>query len=303
MARGVRRAERRLRASSARSGARLAAARSYEVRPPHENVSRDVGTAVVIRRSVKAARVRVLATGEVLTVRASDLWHVMPGHVVTLTLTRRWRHLGHLYGEGELRDARIEVQELGLPKLQLQERGPLEDSDDARTAYEMEQVLPGTTPGSNFDPMLVVIARKERGDIRGAALLLMDLLADDLRCLDAHVHLGNIVFPTYPEHALIHYEIGVAIGEHALGSDFAGAHPWSYLDNRPFLRCLYAQGLTLWRLGRLEDAARVFERLLGLNPADGQGAGRFLADVQAGRPWEEDDGEEDDGEEDDGEEG
>jgi len=303
MARGVRRSERRLRASSTRSGARLAAARSYEVRYPHENVSRDVGTAVVIRRSVKAARVRVLATGEVLTVRANDLWHVMPGHVVTLVLKRRWRHLGHLYGEGELRDARIDVPALGLPKLRLEQRGPLEVNDETRTAYKMDQVLPGTTPRSNFDPILVAIARKKRGDLRGAALVLMDLLADDLRCLDAHVHLGNIVFPTYPEHALIHYEIGVAIGEHALGPAFTGALPWSYLDNRPFLRCLCAQGLALWRLGRLEEAARALERVLWLNPADGQGAGRFLADVQAGRPWEEDDGEEDDGEEDDGEEG
>jgi hypothetical protein len=41
---------------------------------------------VVLRRSVRAVRVRVLASGEVLTVRASDLWHVMPGHVVTLVL-------------------------------------------------------------------------------------------------------------------------------------------------------------------------------------------------------------------------
>jgi len=292
MARGVRRSDRRLRASSARSGARLASARSYEIRSPHEHVSRDVGMAVVIRRSVKAARVRVLATGEVLTVRASDLWHVMPGHVVTLVLKRRWRHQGHLYAEGELRDARIDVPALGLPKLQLQERGKLEDPDDARTAYEMEQVLPGTTSGSDFDPIIVALQQKKRGDIRGAVVVLMDLLTEDLRCLDAHVHLGNIAFPTYPEHALIHYEIGVAIGEHALGSDFAGALPWSYLDNRPFLRCLYAQGLTLWRLGRLEDAARVFERLLGLDPADGQGAGRLLTAVQAGRAWDEDDGEE-----------
>jgi len=247
----------------------------------------EAAEAVVLRRSVKAARVRVLATGEVLTVGAGDLWHVMPGHVVTLVLKRRWRHLGHVYGEGELRDARIDVPALGLPPLQLQERGPLEAVDDARTAYEMEQVLPWTKPGSNFDPILVAVERKQRGNIRGAVLLLMDLLAEDLRCLDAHGHLGNIVFPTHPEHALIHYEIGVAIGEHALGPAFTGALPWSYLDNRPFLRCLLAQGLALWRLGRLEDAVRTFERLLWLDPADGQDAGRLLAEVKAGRPWAE----------------
>jgi hypothetical protein len=246
----------------------------------------EAAEAVVLRRSVKAARVRVLATGEVLTVRASDLWHVMPGHVVTLVLNRHWRHLGHLYGEGELRDARIDVPALGLPPLQLEERGLLEVAG-ARTAYEMEQVLPWTRPGSNFDPILVAVERKQRGNIRGAVLLLMDLLTEDLRCLDAHVHLGNLVFPTHPEHALIHYEVGVAIGEHALGPAFTGALPWSYLDNRPFLRCLHAQGLALWRLVRLEEAARTFKQLLLLDPADGQGAESLLAEVKAGRPWAE----------------
>ena len=272
---------------------RQSSLRSHLLRARREQQGGDVASleaaeAAVLRRSVKAARVRVLATGEVLTVRAGDLWHVMPGHVVSLVLKRRWRHLGHLYGEGELRDARIDVPALGLPPLRLEERGPLDHPEAAgRTAYEMEQALPWTSPGSNFDPILVAVERKQRGDIRGAVLLLMELLTEDLRCLDAHGHLGNLVFPTHPEHALIHYEIGVAIGEYALGPAFAGALPWSYLDNRPFLRCLHAQGLALWRLGRLEDAARTFERLLWLDPADGQGAESLLTAVQAGRPWAE----------------
>jgi len=288
MARGVRRSERCLQASRARSVTRLVSLRPYEVRSPCENVSGDL--AAVIHRGKRAARVRVLATGEVLTVRASDLWHVMPGHVVTLVVRRRWRHLGHLYGEGELRDARIDVPALGLPQLRLEERGPLEAADEPRTAYEMEQVVPGTTPRSDFDPIFVAIERKKRGDRAGAVRILMELLAEDLRCLDAHAHLGNIVFPDYPKHALVHYEVGVAMGEYALGPAFTGALPWSYLDNRPFLRCLLAQGLALWRLGRLEEAARTFERLLWLDPADGQDAESLLAEVQAGRPWEEDDG-------------
>jgi len=277
--------------SRATTKPRQSSLRSHVLRARREQQGADLAhteaaEAAVLRRSVKAARVRVLATGEVLTVRAGDLWHVMPGHVVTLVLKRRWRHLGHLYGEGELRDARIDVPALGLPPLQLEERGLLEVAG-ARTAYEMEQVLPWTKPGSNFDPILIAVERKQRGDIRGAVLLLMDLLTEELRCLDAHGHLGNLVFQTHPEHALIHYEIGVAIGEHALGSGFVGALPWSYFDNRPFLRCLHAQGLALWRLGHLEKAASVFERLLWLDPADGQGAGRLLAEVKAGRPWAE----------------
>lgn len=267
--------------------------------------------AAVIRRGTKAARVRVLGTGEEITVRATDLWHVMPGHVVTLALERCWRHREQHFAEGELHEPRIDVPTLGLPPLHLEERGPLpldgvlevgegepaapdplrqlmaKIAAAARAAYEMEQVLPCTAPGSGFDPILAATGRMKRRDRIGAVRLLMDLLAVDLRCLDAHAHLGNFVFMLYPEHALIHYQIGAAIGEHALGPSFSGALPWSYLNNRPYLRCLHGQGLALWRLGRLEEAASVFERLLWLNPAGDQKAARCWAEVQAGRPWEE----------------
>jgi len=300
--------------AAAQTGAPGSAPAAAEPRPRSREGARL--EAAVIRRGTRTARVRVLATGEQITVRARDLWHVMPGHVVTLALQRRWRHRGQLYAEGEVSEVRIDVPALGLLPLRVEERGAfiaesateaadvadLADMAEAlqelrarltatpRVAYEMEQVLPGTAAGSGFDPILAAVDRKRRGDVAGAVRLLMDLLTEDLRCLDAHAHLGNLVFPSYPEHALIHYEIGAAIGEHALGPTFAGALPWSLLDNRPFLRCLHGQGLALWRLERMEEAARVFERLLWLNPADGQGAGRCWAEVQAGRPWQEDEG-------------
>jgi hypothetical protein len=265
--------------------------------------------AAVIWRGSKSARVRVLGTGEEITVRATDLWHVMPGHVVTVALGRCWRHGDQHFAEGEIHEPRIDVPALGLPPLHLEDRGLLQlegvlevsegDPDaleplrqlqakiaaTARAAYEMEQVLPYSAPGSGVDPILLSNSRKKRRDNTGAVRLLMDLLAVDLRCLDAHAHLGNFVFPPYPEHALIHYGIGAAIGEHALGLSFSGALPWSYLNNRPYLRCLHGQGLALWRLGRLEEAASVLERLLWLNPADDQMAARCWTEVQAGRPW------------------
>lgn len=230
-------------------------------------------------------RVCVLATGEQITVRARDLWHVMPGHVVLLTFERRWQHRNQLYAVGEVSEAHIDVPALGLPPLRVEERGALNVSGapahaagqgaagepeelqqlraqiraTERTAYEMEQMLPGAVAGSGADPVLNAIARRKSGDVNGAVQLLMDLVAEDLRCLDAHAYLGNFVFPTYPEHALIHYDIGVAIGDHALGPGFAGALPWSYLNNRPFLRCLHGKGLALWRLRRLEEGAGAFE--------------------------------------------
>ena len=76
----------------------------------------------------------------------------------------------------------------------------------------------------------------------------MDLCQADLRCLDAHAHLGNSVFDWRPEEAIRHYEAGVRIGELSLGEGFDGLLPWGWIDNRPFLRCMHGFGLCLWRL-------------------------------------------------------
>ncbi|MDD1707361.1 MAG: hypothetical protein LUO81_04095, partial [Methanoregulaceae archaeon] len=50
------------------------------------------------------------------------------------------------------------------------------------------------------------LGRKETGDSLGAHRMLMSLLAADLRCLDAHAHLGNFAFDHSPEKAIRHYE-------------------------------------------------------------------------------------------------
>jgi hypothetical protein len=115
----------------------------------------------------------------------------------------------------------------------------------------------------------------------------MEVLAEDLRCIDAHAHLGNIVFDRSPTEAIVHYEIGVRIGELSLGPDFDAYLPWGRIYNRPFLRCLKGYALCVWRLGRLLEAEQLFERILTLNPPDNQGVRFCYQDVRAGRTWEE----------------
>jgi hypothetical protein len=62
--------------------------------------------------------------------------------------------------------------------------------------FEMEQVLPGEAPDDPFnDPIMQSNDLKEAGERSAAEKILMELCQADLRCLDAHSHLGNLMIP------------------------------------------------------------------------------------------------------------
>jgi hypothetical protein len=103
------------------------------------------------------------------------------------------------------------------------------------------------------DPIIEFNDKKDAYDYSGSYDILMGLCCGDLRCLDAHAHLGNLSFDTRPKDAIRQYEVGVRMGELSLPADFNGVLPWGMIDNRPFLRCLNGYGLCLWRLGRFEE--------------------------------------------------
>lgn len=150
----------------------------------------------------------------------------------------------------------------------------------------MEQVLPGEAPSDPWsDPIIESNEKKDAGDYSGAFDILMALCRADLRCLDAHSHLGNLSFDTRPKDATRHYEVGVRIGELSLPESFNGVLPWGMIDNRPFLRCLNGYGLCLWRLERFDESAAVFDRMLWMNPTDNQGVRFLIDDVRKHRAW------------------
>ena len=154
--------------------------------------------------------------------------------------------------------------------------------------FEMEQALPGEDPDDFFDDSIIRSNDlKEAGNREEAEKILMDLCQADLRCLDAHSHLGNFIFEHQPQDAIRHYETGMRIGELSLGNDFSGVLPWGLVDNRPFLRCMHGYGLCLWCLERFEEAERVFDRMLWLNPTDNQGVRFLIEEVKAKTVWED----------------
>ena len=264
---------------------------------------------VVVAVKERAARCRLIGSERVITLRAGSLCGVVPGQVVTVQANKHWRRNGHPYLSGKIASTRIDVAALGLTPLALNELGawdpaeaywgegdePIDDwakpiiARGPRLMFEMEQVLPGRDPEDfDSDPILEANDLKHAGDTAGAEDILAHLLEVDLRCLDAHAHLGNLLFQTSPDWAINHYEVGFRIGELSLGPDFDGVLAWGLIDNRPFLRCMQGYGLCLWRLKRWEEAEQVFERLLWMNPLDNQGIRFLLPDVRARLAWVDD---------------
>jgi hypothetical protein len=256
----------------------------------------------------KAARCRVLGSDETLTLRATRLWDVVPGEIAVVRPSKRWTYAGNPYLSGTIQSTRLDVKALGLAPLRLEQRGiwdpaehywgeegdPIDDwakpiiARGPRPEFEMEQVLPGEDPADiDSDPIIEANDRKNTGDWDGAYEILMGLCQEDLRCLDAHSHLGNFLFDRRPGDAIRHYEVGSRIGGLSLGEGFDGLLPWGWIDNRPFLRCLHGYGLCLWRLGRFEEATAIFDRMLWLNPSDNQGVRFAAGQVRAEDPWRE----------------
>ena len=80
--------------------------------------------------------------------------------------------------------------------------------------------------------------------------------------------------------ALDLYQQAVAAGERAIGPDAFReevGHFWGLLETRPYMRAREGLALTLWTLGRREEAAEHLQEMLRLNPGDNQGVRYTLA--------------------------
>ncbi len=263
---------------------------------------------IVLSTKERTARCRLPDSDRIITLRASGVCDIVPGEVAIVTPRKQWSYAGHSYLSGKIQSARLDVAALGLVPLRLKNRGlwtpdehywgkedePIEVwakpiiARGPRRAFEMEQILPGRDPiGFGSDPICKSSDLQGAGNDAAALKILMELCQADLRCLDAHAHLGNFAFDRGPMHAIRHYAAGVDIAELSFAPDFEGLLPWGHINNRPFLRCLHGYGLCLWRLSRFQEAERVFTRMLCLNPTDNQGV-RFLIDeVRAETAWED----------------
>jgi hypothetical protein len=265
---------------------------------------------VILSVKDKVARCRLLKNDHVVMLRASGLWDLVPGEIAVIRPSKWWNYADHSYLSGEIESTRLEVSVLNLVPLKLKSCGTWDPKEHywgedgehldewakpiitrgPRQEFEMEQIRPGVDPDDfDSDPICESNDLKAAGDRKAALKILMDLCQIDLRCLDAHSHLGNFYFEKSPEKAIRHYEIGLRIGELSLGPNFDGLLHWGLIDNRPFLRCMQGYGLCLWRLNRFEEAGQIFNRMLWFNPSDNLGVRFLIDDVKAGIACKDDD--------------
>ena len=130
--------------------------------------------------------------------------------------------------------------------------------------------------GELFEAQDLMYAAFEAKGARRAALARQALtISSD--CADAYLLLAEETAANVEEAREL-LEQGVAAGERALGPEpFVedAGHFWGILETRPYMRARAALAVTLWAVGRREDAVQHHRDLLHLNPNDNQGL-RYL---------------------------
>ncbi len=115
----------------------------------------------------------------------------------------------------------------------------------------------------------------EEGDLDEAERVFRAVLAQMPDHLDALHHLALVLSErNLVDEARDLWEQDVRIGRKAFPKDFKPGRDrleWCLLENRPFLRCLHGLALVKYEDGEIEEALKLFQELLSLNPNDNQG--------------------------------
>lgn len=228
---------------------------------------------------------RCLDTGEKIVWRGRNYpQRVVEGEIFAVEPEKDWFFNKAHFINGKIVSNRIDIPALGLEPL------PVYCFNRKTREYEMEQVIPGAWEDEMEDPITDAVDLKNMGRIDEAWEVLHKIIDQDLRCIDAHVHMGHFQFGDgqgeyWVEQALKHYNVGVEMGDFFLGPFFKGKLPWGLIDNRPFLRALHGQCLCYWALNDFPAAERVANNILGFNPQDNQGVRFILPDIRKRVPY------------------
>ena len=123
----------------------------------------------------------------------------------------------------------------------------------------------------------------EQGNLDQAERVFKEVLAQMPDHLDAIHHLALVLLErNLLDQAHDLWNQAVSIGQKAFSQDFKLGRDrleWGWLENRPFLRCLHGLALARYQEGRIEEALRLFQELLYLNPNDNQGVRAMAEEI------------------------
>lgn len=124
------------------------------------------------------------------------------------------------------------------------------------------------------DAQEIACAAMKAEDETMACKLAKHALQIDPDCVDALVLLSNLNTRTLRD-AIDCLQFAVAVGERSLGEAFINedrGYFWLQMETRPYMRALQSLAGAFFCAKRNQDAVRIYERMLELNPKDNQGA-------------------------------
>lgn len=120
------------------------------------------------------------------------------------------------------------------------------------------------------------------GDLEYAEDRYRQLLSDYPEFIDVYHHLAMLLDESErEEEALALWQHAVKLGLEPLPEEVlsgSGTLPWSFLDNRPFLRTYHGWSLKILERGEVDQALEAFLKLLAWNPNDNQGIRSLAVD-------------------------
>ena len=160
----------------------------------------------------RGVRCHFLDTKQPVTFKPREMpWVEVPGEILTVKPGKLWSYAGTTYLSGEILSSQIDIGRLRLRPLKLRDEGiwkPAEqcwvEAEDPtrkyfesmiqageRPEYTMEEITPGDDPEDPWeDPLSQAVEFYGCGDDISAHKIMERILTQDLRCLDAHAHLG-----------------------------------------------------------------------------------------------------------------
>ncbi|MDY0287350.1 MAG: hypothetical protein RBR15_00835 [Sphaerochaeta sp.] len=239
----------------------------FKVRIGHERILMEKQY-IVLKINDMGYRTRDLRTGKIVSIKSPVDFKTFELDTITLEVEKEWEFKKASYVSGTVIQSELILENLHVP--------PLEYTKVNIHAYEFKDYTGYGFFSPNSDPVFEATEMESKKRYDALARLWEKMP----QCIDALVHMGSMNFDSSATFrgAFNCFRGAIYIAEQRLPLDDEAQFPWSYLNNRPYLRALLALSCWYWKNENFDEAALIAKKILHLNPKDNQGA-RFLLEA------------------------